>query len=51
MIEINRLIWRVTKELADAEWNGQTELADRLRSQLDMLTFKRSIGETHEQEW
>lgn len=51
MIEINRLIWRVKKELADAEWNAQTELADALRRQLDMLEFKRSIGETHEQDW
>ncbi len=51
MIEIRRLIRRLEKELADAEWNGLSRIAADLRAKLDILYFKRNIGDTHDQEW
>ena len=50
-VEITRLIRRLKVELSDAEWAGDERLATLLRVKLDMLLFKKSIGETHEVEF
>lgn len=51
MWEIARLIRRLKVELSEAEWAGDEKQADEIRKKLDMLVYKKSIGETHEQEW
>ena len=45
---LSRVIRRVTRELSDAEWNRDAERAKILREKLDVLLYKKSIGETHE---
>lgn len=50
-LEITRLIRRLKVELSDAEWRGDDQQAAELRKRLDMLAYKKSIGETHEQDW
>jgi hypothetical protein len=49
MIELQKLIRHLEKELADLEWNGYD--ATVIRDRLDMLKFKVSIGETHDWEF
>ena len=48
LIEIKRLVRTIEKELSDADWQGDTKLAEQLRARLDMLRYKLKIGETHE---
>ena len=45
---IPRMIRRVTRELSDAEWEGDQQQASVLRDKLDLLLYKKSIGETHD---
>ena len=50
-MSITRLIQYFKKELSNAEWEGNNDVAELLRRKLDILEFKLSIGETTDEDF
>lgn len=50
-VEIPRLLRLYEAALIEAEWHRFDTIVASLRPKIEMLKYKQSIGETHEQPW